>query len=169
VLDEAGERAAGRDVAELTAEDVAVVLDHTPDEPNLAGRETSVARRSRGEAVRAFSAAEASEFCDVPESALVSWEAAGRLVGSEMGGVTYYAAYQFDSLSRQPASVMAEVIAAFRAAGASDWGIESWMVAQAPDMGHRRPADIVEDDPDAIRAELARVRAQPPGSSGGRP
>ena len=79
-----------------------------------------------------------------------SWAEAGRIVGWPRGDEPLYPLCQFDAVGL-PLPVMREVIAALRP-GMADSGIVDWLGQGCAALQGARPADLLQDRPEAVLA-----------------
>lgn len=91
-------------------------------------------------------------------SALASrWKKEGRIFAVPSGRADLYPAFQFDAHG-QPRAIVAAVLHYF--AGESDWARALWWTSPSGWLGGRRPLDLLDTEPEAIR-EAARRSTEP--------
>jgi hypothetical protein len=84
------------------------------------------------------------------------WKKEGRIFGVPYQGDTVYLAFQFGSDGR-PLPVVREVLRGLD--GWPPWDVAGWFVFRNRRLEQRRPADLLERDPDAV---VAAARAEMP-------
>jgi hypothetical protein len=77
------------------------------------------------------------------------WKKEGQVFGVPYQGDTVYLSFQFDKAG-QPLPIVREVLAALN--GWSPWDVAEWFVLRNRRLERRRPAELLEADPDAVAA-----------------
>jgi hypothetical protein len=89
------------------------------------------------------------------------WKKAGRIFGVPYQGDTVYLRFQFSD-DGQPLPVIRDVLRALD--GWAPWDLARWFVFRSRRLEQRRPADLLERDPDAV---IAAARAERPAAGRG--
>jgi hypothetical protein len=89
------------------------------------------------------------------------WKKAGRIFGVPYQGDTVYLRFQFSD-DGQPLPVIRDVLRALD--GWAPWDLARWFVFRSRRLEQRRPADLLERDPDAV---VAAARAERPAAGRG--
>jgi hypothetical protein len=136
-----------------------------PDTPTAAAVEQAKRQaKLRTRLVRDFGAYTGREVANLAGSGAVNrfqvahrWKKENRIFGVPYQGDTVYLAFQFGTDGR-PLPVVKQVLAAL--VGWAPWDVAGWFVFRNGRLEQRRPADLLERDPDAVaaaaRAELPR-------------
>jgi hypothetical protein len=77
------------------------------------------------------------------------WRKEGRIFAIPRHGTLYYPLFQFGEDGR-PLPAIAEVLAAFKGAGMSDWEVALWFTSGNGWLDDRRPVDVLAPDPEAV-------------------
>jgi len=86
------------------------------------------------------------------------WKQEGRIFSVQYQGATLFPGFQFDAAGR-PRPVIADVIGALGHRG-SEWELALWFVAETGWLGGRRPIDLLDSDPEAVRRAASLEAAE---------
>jgi hypothetical protein len=160
-----GSRRAAEEVEDLTAAMTPDVLVPTPPVV-LQARRNAEARTSMLEEFGALTAAEVADLAGSEAkntSALAGrWRREGRLLAVEHHGTLYYPGFQFDSAGK-PKPVIAGVLRYLGSQDVSPWQQALWFTTANGWLGGRRPADLLDDDGDAVIAAAQDALREPVG------
>ena len=125
----------------------------------LQARRNAEARRALLEEYGDLTAAGVSELAGSSahnRSALATrWRKEGRIFAVSHQGALRYPVFQFGADGR-PLPVVNQALRVFTEAGMSEWEIALWFTTRTGWLGDRRPVDLLEQDPEAVREAALR-------------
>jgi hypothetical protein len=77
------------------------------------------------------------------------WRRKGEIFAVNYGGKPGYFAFQFDPVTGRPKSIITQVIQTFPP-HTDGWRLALWLTSANPRLGHRRPVDLLDSDPEQV-------------------
>ncbi len=78
------------------------------------------------------------------------WKQEGRIFGVSVQGETRFPAFQFDSEGR-PREIISQIFKDLSKGGPTEWQVALWFTRANGWLGGRRPVDLLDSEPDALK------------------
>jgi hypothetical protein len=134
-----------------------------PTEPNL--RQARRNAEARTQLLQEFGALTGEQIGEEHSQAqnrhalAARWRKEGRIFGVHYRGQTLYPAFQFDAVSGEVKPSIRNVLAQMPRDRMSEWESALWWTAANGWLRGRRPADVLDDEPEGVATAASRLGA----------